>query len=147
MDVSKVEESAKEKVFQVLEPSKEMQNRRGEELLRPDEAFQLQEIKDEVVNFLNYQQRGLSCLRIQSVWRWYRDFKKFKECQRVYVKGRNTRVHDMLQREIVYTTLITQLAQRFAVPLLNTPDRVLKEESNDIHEILHAIIDIERLHR
>ena len=73
--------------------------------------------------------------------------KKYLQSKQIFTSGRNTRLHDMLQREVVYTGFITQLAQRFAVPLLKTPDKMLKDESQDIVEILAAIIDIERLHR
>ena len=147
LDALKVEDPAKNKVFQVLKGTDSFKAKKGTSMVSPEEESVLHEIKNETNTFLTNQQRGLACLHIQRCWRRHVDIKKFRLCQKVYVKGRNTRVHDMLQREVGYTTLITQLAQRYAVPISNTLDRALKEESNDIREILGAIIDIERLHR
>ena len=143
----RVEEAVKTKVFQVIDSANIMESRRNNTEISTEEADTLRDLQHEATSFLSFQKISLATIRIQSLWRRHIAMKKYKKYQQVYVKGRNTRVHDMLQREVGYTRLITQLAQRYAVPLLNTPDRALKDESQDIQEILRAIVEIERLHR
>lgn len=124
-----------------------MKNRRDNRSQTEEEIAKLTELKNEATTFLTYQKTNLAATRIQTVWRRYFAMKKYAKAKQIYVFGRNSRVHDMITREIDYTKLITQLAQRYAVPLVNSTDKVLKEEGHDIFEILRAIIDIEKLHR
>lgn len=142
-----MEEATKEKVFNVLNSTNVMVNRRDNRNQSSEEIARLTELKNEATTFLSFQKTNLSAIRIQTAWRRYHAMKKYEKVKQIYVFGRNSRVHDMLHRELDYTRLITQLAQRYAVPLLNSQDKILKEEGEDIFEILKAIIDIEKLHR
>jgi len=143
-----VEPASRTKVFEILDTSESLQRRCGESTLGEEESQYLQCIQEEVLGFLQQNHAKLAARRIGAAWLRYRDHKRFCHYQSIYEEGRNARIHDMLQREVSYTTLISQLAQRYAVPLLDpSTDSALQAESVDIREILVAILDIERLHR
>jgi hypothetical protein len=107
----------------------------------------LGELQIEAEGLLHRQKRVLAAVLIQKVIRAYRARKTYHAYLKIYVKERNTQVHDLISREVTYNRFIIQLSQRYVVPLLNTPDKQLKEESSDFGELLQALLKIERLHR
>jgi len=143
-----VEPAARTKVFEILDSSDSIAERSKTASLGEEETQYLTCIQEEVLDFLQQNHAKLAARRIGAAWLRYRDNKRFLHYQSIYQEGRNARVHDMMQREVSYTALISQLAQRYAVPLLDpSTDSALQAESADIREILEAILDIERLHR
>ena len=142
-----VEEGAKQKAFDIVSSCSEMERLREVTSTSPAQRILLQTIQEEVSEFLQQQHTRLSARRISACWLRCRDRKRFEHARSIYNEGRNKRIHGMLQREVSYIVLISQLTQRFAVPLLNSSDRALLDESQDFREILQAIVDIERLHR
>jgi len=107
----------------------------------------LGELQIEAEGLLHRQKRVLAVITIQKAIRAYNARKTYAAYKKIYVKERNTQVHDLISREVAYNRLINQLSQRYVVPLLNTPDKLLKEESSDFGELLQALLKIERLHR
>ena len=143
----KVDKDVQEKVGNTIKQSPQLITRQCQIILTNKERENFTTMKKDIKEKLEKHKRAHNIVLLQTLFRGYLARKKFQKFRKIYVKGRNQPIHELISREIIYTKFMQQLCQKFAIPLLNTPDRILKDESADLKEFLKAIVDIESLHR
>jgi hypothetical protein len=134
------------KVMHVIFNSDSFAAKKQQTTFTMQEIASLKDIRAYTKAFLDKQKRGVSAVRIQSA---IRGFLSRKHLNAVLKRNKEKIevIRDTFTREVEYNKILTNLAQHFCVPLLNTPDNKLKEESKDLRELLEAIVELEVLHR
>ena len=144
---SLLEETNASKIMHVILNSDSFQTKKQQEYYTDNEIECLRNMLQSAKALHSKQLRGLSATKIQSAIRGYLARKRLAKQLTQDHRDKLETVKDTFTREVTYNQILTNLAQHFCVPLLNTSDNKLKEESKDLRDILQSIVGLELLHR